>query len=73
MTMMTAAYLAGTGDDCIGPITLLNTLLDFSGPGALDSFTDEATVAKLKKMAPKRATWTAGTWREPSICSGRMT
>ena len=32
LTAMLAAYLAETGDDRIGSITLLNTLLDYSDP-----------------------------------------
>ena len=35
LTAMLAAYLAATGDDRIGSITLLNTLLDYSEPGVL--------------------------------------
>jgi polyhydroxyalkanoate synthase len=51
---MLAAYLAEKGDDRIGSITLLNTLLDYSEPGVLGAFTDEKTVARLeKKMAEK--------------------
>jgi polyhydroxyalkanoate synthase subunit PhaC len=54
MTVMMAAYLAGIGDNRIGSITLLNTLVDYSMPGALGTFTDTATVAKLdKKLARK--------------------
>ncbi len=54
LTAMTAAYLADTGDTRIGSITLLNTLLDYSEPGALGMFTDEKTVAQLEKqMAAK--------------------
>jgi polyhydroxyalkanoate synthase subunit PhaC len=54
LTAMTAAYLTDTGDTRIGSITLLNTLLDYSEPGALGMFTDESTVAKLEKqMAAK--------------------
>jgi len=54
MTMMTAAYLAGIGDNRIGTITLLNTLIDYSQPGILGTFTDAPTVGKLeKKMARK--------------------
>lgn len=49
ITMMTAAYLAATGDDRINTITLLNTLIDYSNPGALGVFTDEQTVAKLER------------------------
>jgi poly[(R)-3-hydroxyalkanoate] polymerase subunit PhaC len=50
LTVMTAAYLAETGDSRIGSITLLNTLLDYSDPGALGMFTDEKTVANLEKQ-----------------------
>ena len=54
LTMMTAAYLAGTGDNRIGSMTLLNTLIDYAEPGVLGTFTDVATVAKVeKKMAKK--------------------
>ena len=52
LTSMLAAYLAEKGDDRIGSITLLNTLLDYSEPGVLGTFTDEKTVARLeRKMA----------------------
>ncbi len=54
LTGMLAAYLAGTGDDRIGSITLLNTMLDYSEPGVLGAFTDERTVARLEReMAQK--------------------
>jgi polyhydroxyalkanoate synthase len=54
LTAMLAAYLAEKGDDRIGSITLLNTLLDYSEPGVLGAFTDEKTVARLeRKMAAK--------------------
>jgi polyhydroxyalkanoate synthase len=54
LTAMTAAYLTHTGDSRIGSMTLLNTLLDYSDPGALGMFTDEKTVAALEKqMAAK--------------------
>jgi polyhydroxyalkanoate synthase len=54
LTAMLAAYLAEKGDDRIGTITLLNTLLDYSEPGVLGTFTDEKTVARLEKqMAAK--------------------
>ncbi len=48
LTGMLAAYLAATGDDRIGSITLLNTLLDYSEPGVLGTFTDELTVRRLE-------------------------
>src|SRR5579863_9066028 len=54
LTAMLAAYLAEKGDDRIGSITLLNTLLDYSQPGVLGAFTDEQTVARLERqMAAK--------------------
>jgi polyhydroxyalkanoate synthase subunit PhaC len=54
LTGMLAAYLAASGDDRIGSITLLNTMLDYSEPGALGAFTDERTVARLEhEMAAK--------------------
>jgi polyhydroxyalkanoate synthase len=54
LTAMLAAYLAEQGDHRIGTITLLNTLLDYSVPGVLGTFTDEKTVARLEKqMAAK--------------------
>ncbi|MGH3286199.1 MAG: PHA/PHB synthase family protein, partial [Streptosporangiaceae bacterium] len=50
LTAMLAAYLAEKGDDRIGTITLLNTLLDYSQPGVLGTFTDEKTVARLEQQ-----------------------
>jgi polyhydroxyalkanoate synthase subunit PhaC len=47
VTAMLAAYLAETGDDRIGSVTLLNTLLDFSEPGVLGAFADERTIERL--------------------------
>ena len=66
LTAMLAAYLAEKGDDRIGSITLLNTLLDYSEPGILGAFTDEKTVRRLEKqMAEKgvlEASQMAGTF-----------
>ena len=66
LTAMLAAYLAEKGDDRIGSITLLNTLLDYSEPGVLGAFTDEKTVRRLEKqMAEKgvlEASQMAGTF-----------
>jgi polyhydroxyalkanoate synthase subunit PhaC len=50
LTAMQAAYMAGTGDDRIGSITLLNTLLDYAEPGVLGAFTDARTVARLERQ-----------------------
>ena len=50
LTGMLAAYLAGTGDDRLGSVTLLNTMLDYSTPGVLGAFTDQRTVARLERQ-----------------------
>jgi polyhydroxyalkanoate synthase len=50
LTAMLAAYMTGTGDDRLGSITLLNTLLDYSEPGVLGAFTDETTVSRLERQ-----------------------
>ena len=54
LTAMLAAYLAKTGDDRINSVTLLNTMLDYSEPGVLGAFTDEATVTRLERQMRKR-------------------
>jgi polyhydroxyalkanoate synthase len=54
LTAMLAAYLTEKGDDRIGSITLLNTLLDYSEPGVLGTFTDEKTVARLEKQMQEK-------------------
>ena len=54
LTAMLAAYLTEKGDDRIGSITLLNTLLDYSEPGVLGTFTDEKTVAQLERQMKEK-------------------
>jgi polyhydroxyalkanoate synthase len=54
MTVMLEAYLAAIGDDRINSATLLNTLVDFSSPGPLGTFTDEATIVRLEKRMAKK-------------------
>jgi polyhydroxyalkanoate synthase subunit PhaC len=54
LTGMLAAYLAATGDDRLGSLTLLNTMLDYSEPGVLGAFTDERTVARLERQMAAR-------------------
>jgi len=54
LTAMLAAYLTEKGDDRIGSITLLNTLLDYSEPGILGTFTDEKTVRRLEKQMAEK-------------------
>ena len=53
LTAITAAYLNQTGDDRVGAITLLNTMLDYSEPGQLGVFTDEASIDRLEKEMAK--------------------
>jgi polyhydroxyalkanoate synthase len=50
LTGMLAAYLASTGNQRLGSVTLLNTLLDYSDPGVLGAFTDELTVSRLERQ-----------------------
>jgi polyhydroxyalkanoate synthase len=54
LTAMLSAYLTTTGDTRIGSVTLLNTLLDYSAPGALGLFTDEKSVAALEKQMAEK-------------------
>jgi polyhydroxyalkanoate synthase len=49
LTAITDAYLRQSGDDRIGTLTLLNTMLDYAEPGALRMFTDRSTVDKLDR------------------------
>jgi polyhydroxyalkanoate synthase subunit PhaC len=49
LAAMTAAQLAASGEDRIGTLTLINTLLDYSEPGLLGCFVDEGTIAKLER------------------------
>jgi len=53
MTAITASYLTQAGDNRIGTLTLLNTMLDYSEPGALGAFTDRRTVDRLEKKMLK--------------------
>jgi len=54
LTLMTACYLDELGDDRLGNITLLNTMVDFTDPGILGRFTDEGTVAKLERKMNRK-------------------
>ncbi len=54
LTAIALAYNAATGDRSIKSATFLNTLTDFSVPGTLGVFTDEATIAGLEKQMAKR-------------------
>jgi polyhydroxyalkanoate synthase len=54
LTMITAAYLNAVGDHRINTISLLNTMIDYSEPGALGAFTDPESVAKLERKIGRR-------------------
>ncbi len=56
MTAVTAAYLQQAGDTRIGALTLINTMLDYSEPGALGTFTDLTTVEKLERKMQREGT-----------------
>jgi polyhydroxyalkanoate synthase len=53
LTAIALAHNAAIGDRSIKSATFLNTLTDFSAPGALGVFTDEATIAGLEKQMAK--------------------
>src|SRR5581483_9754531 len=50
----TLAYLAAKGDDRVASATFFVSLLDFSQPGELGVFIDEAQVEKLEKKMQER-------------------
>lgn len=54
LTAIGLAYNAARGDDSINTATFLNTHTDFTEPGPLGTFTDEATIAELEKDMRKR-------------------
>jgi polyhydroxyalkanoate synthase len=54
LTAIGLAYNASVGDDSIKSATFLNTHTDFTVPGALGVFTDEATIAGLEKQMSKK-------------------
>jgi polyhydroxyalkanoate synthase len=49
LTMASLAYLDAVGLDLINSATFLNTLIDFSEPGLLGVFTDEASIRRLER------------------------
>jgi polyhydroxyalkanoate synthase len=54
LTALGLAHNAARGDDSIKSATFLNTHTDFTEPGLLGTFTDEATVAGLEKQMQKK-------------------
>jgi polyhydroxyalkanoate synthase len=53
LTAITDAYLTAAGEERVGNLTLLNTLLDYSEPGVLGAFTDEEAVRRVEKQMTK--------------------
>ena len=56
MTAITAAYLTQQGDNRVGTLTLLNTMLDYAQPGQLGAFTDMKSVERLERKMRKAGT-----------------
>ncbi len=57
MAMATAAWLAGQappGPDRIRSLTVMNTLLDFTVPGPLGVFTDEASIQRMDRKLQRK-------------------
>ncbi len=54
LTAALLAYLNETGEDLVRSATLLDTLVDFSEPGALGLVADEATVSYLERKLDRR-------------------
>ncbi|QNJ96544.1 alpha/beta fold hydrolase (plasmid) [Mycolicibacterium fluoranthenivorans] len=54
LTAFGLAYNAAAGDESIHSATFLNTHTDFTEPGVLGVFTDEATIAGLEKQMAKK-------------------
>ncbi len=54
LTAMLLAYLAAKGDDRINSATFLNTLVDFSEPGELGTFSDPESVTRVEAKMAKR-------------------
>jgi polyhydroxyalkanoate synthase subunit PhaC len=54
LTALGLAYNAARGDESINSATFLNTHTDFTQPGSLGVFTDEATVAHLEKQMQQK-------------------
>ncbi len=48
------AWLTARGEDRVASLTLMNTLLDFTLPGPLGVFTDEATITRLTRVMQRK-------------------
>jgi polyhydroxyalkanoate synthase subunit PhaC len=54
MAAATAAWLAARGEDRVRSLTTMNTLLDYTLPGQLGVFTDEAAVRRLDRTMARK-------------------
>ncbi|HVW31455.1 MAG TPA: alpha/beta fold hydrolase, partial [Acidimicrobiia bacterium] len=54
LTAMLLAYMAAKGDNRLNAATFLNTLVDFSEPGTLGTFSDPESVARIEAKMAKR-------------------
>ena len=54
LTTMTLAHLAKTEPERVNSTTLLNTIVDFTEPGVLGTFTDDASITHIEKQNAKR-------------------
>ena len=67
LTAITAAYLTQTGDDRVGNVTLLNTMLDYSEPGMWGFSPTKRRSIVSKRQWPRRAERSrASRWPERS-------
>ncbi|OLL71033.1 Polyhydroxyalkanoic acid synthase [Pseudonocardia sp. Ae168_Ps1] len=53
LSAATVAWLEARGTQYVNSLTLMNTLLDYTGPGQLGVFTDEQTVNRLERSMRK--------------------
>ncbi len=55
-TLATAAlaWLAARGEDRVRSLTVMNTLLDFTAPGQLGVFTDEASIQRMDRIVQRK-------------------
>jgi polyhydroxyalkanoate synthase len=54
LATMATAWDAANGADRVASLTLLNTMLDYSDPGVLGCFTDEATIGRIESSIQER-------------------
>jgi polyhydroxyalkanoate synthase subunit PhaC len=54
LALIAAAYLNAVGDDTVGSITVINTIVDYANPGVLASFTDEAALKKVEQRMARK-------------------